>query len=160
MTRRCAVGELHVIRRIEVASICERIKKRRRVGRTVCAVFHGKEIIPRGARLRDFGYQDIPDDMWVRVNRREALKVIVHCLTEDLAYGAKVMSAKHARELGEAFLSNFDEDARFLTNSRYFRDDFRGSAFSWNPISGSAIDTGIVVESGGLAGILWVEDED
>ena len=111
--------------------------------------------------MRDLGYQDIPDDIWVRVHRREALKVIVHCLTQDLAYGAKIMSIEQARELGEAFLSNFDEDARFLTNSRYFRDDFQGSAFSWEPISGgSAIDTGIVVESGGLAGILWVEDEN
>lgn len=143
-----------------MTSICEHIKKRRSVGRTVCAVFHGKEVIPRGARLRDFGYQDIPDDMWVRVNRGEALKIIVHCLTQDLAYGSKVMSQEQARELGEAFLSNFDEDARFLTNSRHFRDDSRGSAFNWKPISGSAIDTGIVVDAGGLAGILWVEDED
>lgn len=143
-----------------MTSICERIKKRRRVGRTVCAVFDGQGIIPRGARLKDFGYQDIPDGTWVSVNRTEALKVVVHCLTQDLAYGARLMSAQEARELGEAFLANFDEDARFLTNSPYFRDDFRGSAFSWKPISGSAVDTGIVVESGGLVGILWVEDED
>ncbi len=144
-----------------MASICERIKEQRTVGRTTCALFHGADIVSRNERLKRLGYRDIPERFWVSATRDEALNIVTECLAHDMAYDRDVMPEAQARELAAAFLANFDDNAQFLTNSRRFLADFTPDAgYGWEPISHATFDSGILVEANGVIGIVWVEDED
>jgi hypothetical protein len=59
-----------------MTSICDRIKERRNVGRTICAVFHGGEVVSRKIRLKRLGLRDIPEELWVVITRIEAINPI------------------------------------------------------------------------------------
>lgn len=142
-------------------STCEQIQERRNCGRTLCAHYHGHEVLPRSDRLRDLGYEDIPEHLWVVVQRGEALELLTDCLSRDLAYQAEIMTPSTARELAAAFLRSFAADTRFLTNTRKFSEGVDDhSRTCWEPISAATFDTGVIAEAGGVVGILWVEDED
>lgn len=144
-----------------MAGICERIKERRSVGHTTCALFQGADIVSREARLGRLGYRDMPEHLWVAATRDEAVRVIAGCLARDLAYDEEIMPEEDARELAVAFVATFDGNARFLTNSRRFLVDSKSySSDGWTPISQATFDTGVIVEAEGVVGIVWVEDED
>ena len=144
-----------------MAGICERIKEQRTVGHTTCALFHGADIVSRNERLKRLGYRDIPERFWVSATRDEALNIVTDCLARDMAHDQEVMPEHRARELAAAFLANFDDNARFLTNSRRFVAGSNPNAgYGWEPISHATFDTGVLVEADGVIGIVWVEDED
>jgi hypothetical protein len=71
------------------------------------------------------------------------------------------MSDTEARDLATAFLDHFNDETRFLTNTRRFSHGFENEpGFSWEPVTPSTFDLGVVAEGDGVTGILWFQDED
>ena len=140
-----------------MSSICRRIEERRGAQVTTCRTYYGHDVRPRKEALAALGFRDIPDDLWVTVDREGAVDLLTDCLAKDLAYSVEVVPMAEARSLASAFIEQFGPDATFLTNVHKYGE---ASAYGWEPISRSTFDAGILVHEHGLAGIFWVTGED
>ncbi|WP_154223030.1 hypothetical protein [Marinicella rhabdoformis] len=143
-----------------MANICSIIKEKRTAGQTVCHVFHGSKVLARKLQLKRLGFNDIPDELWIEINRLDAKRLLTDCLAHDLAYQINIMPEQKAQELASAFLKCFDKDTAFLTNQTHNFDNIGKGFLSWEPITNATFDTGIIAVKEGVVGILWVKDED
>jgi hypothetical protein len=95
---------------------------------------------------------------WSQVNRERAATILTEVLHWDLETLSARVPEQHARELTEKILSQFPNDAYFLTNVRTSAD-LTDSPHRW--ASGSELaelDAGVAVVSADLVGLCWVED--
>ncbi len=142
-------------------NICDRIKEKRDCGRVTCAIFHREQVLPRNERLNFLGLRNLPDHQWIEVSHDEAKDLLIEFLTHDLAYRYEIMPATDAAELIDAYLKNFENNTRMLTNTTMFnRDSDPAGSYQLTPLTDATFDAGILFEDGGVVGILWVEDED
>src|SRR5687767_10468245 len=85
-------------------------------------------------------------DRLLDVKRDEAVRVLTCWLHREPAYDTVVMSLESARELSEKFVPDFaDETSRFFTNGRW---DVSQPLQSWNRLTDSVFDGGLLIESG------------
>ena len=101
-------------------------------------------------------------DSLLEVAREDAVRVLACWLHRDAACSTELMSADSARELAERFVREFaDETSRFFTNGRW-HDSQRPQ--SWQPLTESVFDGGVLIESGRANDTrhvcIWFEDED
>jgi hypothetical protein len=104
-------------------------------------------------------------DAWELISRSDARTILVHVLARDLAYNGPVMAESFAQSLSDRFLALFDADVLCFTNGTYHVPTVQSSKEvrvgpTWNPISESTFDTGVVCVDNARMGIVWVEDED
>ena len=141
--------------------LCRKIIRARKAGRTTC------RITERPASSQNKSVKAMADEFveslgfaasgarWKEINAAQAQNIAVIVLHRDMAYRSKAMTSERAKNLGEQFLSAF-ENAQFLTNSVTEADAIK----AWNSITEATFDAGIVCISPTHLGILWVEDED
>lgn len=130
--------------------ICTRTIEARTTGKICCGLYHGKSIIPRKARFKEFGLAD-PTGWENELTRQEAENLIINALSHQLESGRKVMKQEIAESLANAFVSSIPDNAVFYSN--------QGVASGPEPLSHSFLDTGIFCELNGVVGLLWVCDE-
>lgn len=90
----------------------------------------------------------------VALKRNAAAHVLAVAGTTSLAYGGFAPSAGFVRDAKEA-LTDFADDATFLSNGRW-----AGDAFSWIPMTSAPFDCGVIGFDSESAFIFWVEEED
>jgi hypothetical protein len=97
-------------------------------------------------------------DQWREVSREAAVSLVAAVLAQDLAYSSvQHMPPAEARSLAERFAGKFADDARFFTNTDL---EPGASSCSWDPMTESTIDAGVVGIDARTIGILVVQDED
>lgn len=109
-----------------------------------------------GLQVEASRYQEIGGDA--------ACRLVFLALHQDLAYCQELVPVERAVHLAEHFVDAFDhEDTRFYTNGNFHEgpgDQVTWPGASWNPMTESTFDTGVLVIGPALSGVFWVEDED
>lgn len=99
--------------------------------------------------------------IYKKIERTEAIEVLKAVLHKDMAYGVKIMSSEKAKNLANAFISEFDDEAVFYTNGEFGKPRTNPTiGLSWSPATDATFDTGVIVLSNGVIGCAWFEDED
>jgi len=98
----------------------------------------------------------------LRIERDDAVRALASWLHRDAAYQTELMSADSALGLAEKFVREFsDESSRFFTNGHWYNSK---QPQSWQPLTESTFDGGIIIESGRANDTrhvcIWFEDED
>lgn len=91
------------------------------------------------------------------ISRENAAVAIAHLVAYDQAYELPTGAFAIADDCGAQFVGLFPSEARFFTNSPNPSDS---SAHSWNPITRSTFDCGVIAISPTRVGVVWFEDED
>jgi hypothetical protein len=141
----------------------------RQYGRTTVALadrvhYSSNPAAEADAFVCSLGFQGI-SGAWQLVSPSDARTILERVLARDLAYNGPVMADSSASKLSDRFLALFDVDVLCLTNGTYHIPSVQSSKQvrvgpTWNPISESTFDTGVVCVDNSRIGILWVEDED
>lgn len=102
---------------------------------------------------------------WRSIERDAARTILVKLLEQDLAFGGEVMSASDAAVLADRWLEAASRSGAYLTNGNWAEPSkpvtSRASAgASWDPISESTFDAGVIAVDEHHASIFWVQDED
>ncbi len=102
---------------------------------------------------------------WRRIDLAAARRIIERILERDLAYDTAVMPADDAASLAEQWLGLTSESRAFFTNGTWSEGPVqtapRATAGpSWDPITDSTFDAGVVAVDQERAVMLWVQDED
>lgn len=108
-----------------------------------------------------FGLHSKPDVL-LEVTAEKAQLILAAILSRDLAYKSEAMSRSRADELAQEFISTQEPRAKFFSNadwSQYF-DRPRPSSFTWDNLTESTFDAGVLAIGEQLASCVWVEDED
>jgi hypothetical protein len=95
-------------------------------------------------------------EQWREVPREAAVYLAASFLALDLAYKVRLMSDVEARELAERFVGVFGADVRFFTNT----DDPAGASRSWEALTESTFDAGVVAVDANTIGVVVVQDQD
>jgi hypothetical protein len=95
---------------------------------------------------------------WKEVDQEAAQKILERVLTKDLAYSAKIMSIEDAEEISTKIFNFFQNQYKFFTNAVFTHNYSALSA--WDSLTEATFDTGIIIVSTTMIGMLWVKDED
>ncbi|MCF7787477.1 MAG: hypothetical protein K9N47_15210 [Prosthecobacter sp.] len=101
------------------------------------------------------------------IDRSKAERILVSFMLHEMAYGVRCIPINKAPELAQQFLGVFPtEETRFFTNSDFEEsvEIYGGHPLlnlsSWNSITHSTFETGVIALSPATQGIFWFEDED
>ncbi|MBD2438830.1 hypothetical protein [Nostoc sp. FACHB-110] len=95
---------------------------------------------------------------WKEIHQAAAQKISAFVLTKDLAYSSKIMTIEEAEEITTKMFNFFQNSCKFFTNAVFVNNYSALSA--WDSLTDATFDTGIIIVSARLIGILWVKDED
>jgi hypothetical protein len=147
------------------AAFAERVRRERDCG-TVTVAFltlpegvvaeHAADRIAAANGFATLGPQ------WRTVDRATASALLERLLTRDLCYKLPLRSATAAAALVEQWLGFTCEPRVFLTNDTTadWAAGLDGEARSFQPISRSTFDTGVIATGPGAATMVWVEEDD
>lgn len=116
--------------------------------------------LARSLRFRPIG------QAWEQVRADLAAATLARLLHQWLAYPKEFMPALEAQSLAEAFVGAFGPESVCLTNVKWYTGepgalpDPNGPPYSWQPVTKSTFDAGVVCFGGGQVGLLWFEEED
>lgn len=97
-------------------------------------------------------------DNWKEIPQDAAKKILERVLTKDLAYSSEIMAIEEAESFSDKMFNFFQNSCKFFTNA-VFTDNY--SALSaWDSLTEATFDTGIIIVSPTMIGMLWVKDED
>ncbi|MEX3858339.1 hypothetical protein AB3X94_30565 [Paraburkholderia sp. BR10923] len=98
-----------------------------------------------------------PDEkMLMPQDRARAIAILTNLLWKEQAYDCERMNRGKAEELAERIISENE-----LKDSRYFSNKESPLSNSWNGLTDSTFDSGIIISSGdGQYFCIWFEDED
>lgn len=105
--------------------------------------------------LAKFGL--VPDaSLLIEHNRETAYEILVKLLWKDMAYANECMPRTEAEGFAKAILAEHTSaESRFFSNGNWAK---RGS---WNPLTRSTFDAGLIVSaSDHLYFCIWFQDED
>lgn len=101
------------------------------------------------------------------IDRSRAERILVSFMHREMAYDCLCIPLPEARQLAQQFLGVFPpEETRYFTNSDFEESIERYGGHpllkisSWNSITRSTFETGVIAISPATQGILWFEDED
>lgn len=147
--------------------LTDTIIARRTSGRVTCALVPH----PQWAKSRMLADQAVEGlglralgDGWLEVSESDALRIAAGVLGRDLGSNAVIIPAAEADALVNDLLAMVPEPFTCFTNGDWA--DVFGEAsppsngFSFDPLTESALDAGIVCVGDGVTAVLWVEDED
>ncbi|UXD87266.1 hypothetical protein [Thalassolituus hydrocarboniclasticus] len=134
--------------------------KKKTGGRAFFYSFQNVSWAKRYEGLREVGFINSDILTLSEVKFKDAEKLLIDVLSTDLCYKNEVMTKLSARELAKEFMALQDKQARFFTNSNVPYSNGE-NAWSFTPITGATIDTGLMVKVGKqLDSMLWVADVD
>jgi hypothetical protein len=105
--------------------------------------------------LRAFGFSH-PEAHLYPISRPDAVALIAHLVAYSPVNGHPRRTFEIADSCAEQFVALFLLDAIFFTNST---EPFLQTK-SWDPLTDSTFDSGIVAVSKSRIGAIWFEDED
>ena len=100
----------------------------------------------------------VPDEsLLVEHDRESALQILVTLLWKDMAYEGECMSKHEADSLARKVISEHERPG-----SRYFSNGNVAKGESWNPLTESTFDAGLVITDPVSHNhfCIWVQDED
>ena len=131
--------------------LTDTIIARRTSGRVTCALVPQ----PQWAKARILADQAVEGlgmralgDGWLEVSESDALRIAAGVLGRDLGSNAVIIPATEADALVSDWADVFGEAPP------------HANGFSFDPLTESALDAGIVCVGDGVTAVLWVEDED
>ncbi len=147
--------------------LTDTIIARRTSGRVTCALVPQ----PQWAKSRMLADQAVESlglralgEGWLEVSESDALRIAAGVLGRDLASNAVIIRAADAESLVSDLLAMVPEPFSCFTNGDWadvFGDaSQRAHGVSFDPLTESALDAGIVCVGDGVTAVLWVEDED
>ena len=147
--------------------LTDTIIARRTSGRVTCALVPH----PQWAKSRMLADQAVEGlglralgDGWLEVSESDALRIAAGVLGRDLGSNAVIIPAAEAEALVNDLLAMVPEPFTCFTNGDWadvFGDESQhANGFSFDPLTESALDAGIVCVGDGVTAVLWVEDED
>jgi len=147
--------------------LTEQIIARRTSGRVTCVLVPQ----PQWAKSRILADQAVESvglralgEGWLEVSESDALRIAAGVLKRDLGSNAVIVPAAEADELVNELLAMVPEPFSCFTNGDWadvFGEDAQQQdGFSFDPLTDSALDAGIVCVGDGVTAVLWVEDED
>ena len=145
----------------------ETIIARRTSGRVTCALVPQPEWAKARAladrAVESLGLRALGEG-WLEVSENDALRIAAGVLGRDLASNATIIPAAEAETLVNDLLAMVPEPFTCFTNGDWadvFGDESQHTnGFSFDPLTESALDAGIVCVGDGVTAVLWVEDED
>lgn len=93
-------------------------------------------------------------------DRASAVAILTQLLHKDMAYGSEIMPIEDARNLASNFISLFDPESKYYSNSTWNKNEYGKNISGWNPLTEATFDSGIIVVDKNKIGIAWFEDED
>ncbi|WP_373059381.1 hypothetical protein [Gemmatimonas sp.] len=147
--------------------LIEQIIARRTSGRVTCVLVPQ----PQWAKSRLLADQAVESvglralgEGWLEVSESDALRIAAGVLGRDLGSNAVIVPAAEADGLVNELLAMVPEPFTCYTNGDWadvFGEDAQQQdGFSFDPLTDSALDAGIVCVGDGMTAVLWVEDED
>jgi len=147
--------------------LTEQIIARRTIGRVTCVLVPQ----PQWAKSRILADQAVESvglralgEGWLEVSESDALRIAAGVLGRDLGSNAVIVPAAEADELVNELLAMVPEPFTCFTNGDWadvFGEDAQQQeGFSFDPLTDSALDAGIVCVGDGVTAGLGVEDED
>ncbi|HEY9800955.1 MAG TPA: hypothetical protein V6D25_11400 [Leptolyngbyaceae cyanobacterium] len=97
-------------------------------------------------------------DRWKEIPQAAAKKILAFVLTKDLAYSSKIMPIEEAEKFSTKMLKFFPSPCKFFTNA-VFTNNY-SALTAWDSLTEATFDTGIVIVSPTMMGMLWFKDED
>jgi hypothetical protein len=142
--------------------LVDQIQARRRFGRITCSALRRRE--PGNANdqadaiTRMHGFRGLAEG-WIAIPEEAARELVTHILHKDLAYMLEVMPRAEATTLADAFIAAVPEPCTYLTNATW---DVAPEVklTSWDPVSESTFDAGVICVGAEAIVLIWVEDED
>lgn len=147
--------------------LTETIVARRTSGRVTCALVPH----PQWAKARILADQAVASvglralgEGWLEISESDALRIAAGVLGRDLASHAVIIPAAEADALVSDLLAMVPEPYTCFTNGDWAdvfgEESQQQNGFSFDPLTDSALDAGIVCVGDGVTAVLWVEDED
>lgn len=107
---------------------------------------------------------------WNEVNKGTAQWIMARTLSRGLAYRTEIMDERQAEKLTEGFMvacarGGSGQQHRYFTNGKAvggpaMYDVNLRPMLGWNPATDSTFDTGIVMLTQLVIGLMWAEEED
>ena len=92
----------------------------------------------------------------VEHNRESALAILRELLWKDMAYESECMPKERAESLAQDFFQQHSSQG-----CRYFSNGNWSARESWNPLTGSTFDSGIIIKTPeNVYACVWFQDED
>ncbi len=107
------------------------------------------------------------NDSWQFINQEIAIEIVDSILAQDIAYNSERMKVEDALRITGLFFKLFPKPLYFATNGTLGQNhakrkkdvNFMASS-SWTPVTSATFDTGVVVITTDVIGMLWMLDED
>ncbi len=152
---------------MQTTKITEKISQRRTSGRVTCELVKqpdwAKARILADRAAESVGLRPLGEG-WLEVSERDALLIAAGVLGRDLGSNAVIVPRAEAEALVDELLALVPEPFTCFTNGDWAdvfgEEAAQKSGFSFDPLTDSALDAGIVCVGDGVTAILWVEDED
>lgn len=100
-------------------------------------------------------------------DQKTALAILAQLLHKNMANGSESMPIEDAKELAFSFISLFDKDSKYYSNSTWNKNEFTNNKATfdlglsaWNGLTEATFDSGIIVVDNNKIGIAWFEEED
>ena len=95
---------------------------------------------------------------WRELDLTNAKYILKHILSHDIAYYSPEIPERDAADIVNDFLAIFDGDCRCFSNGMFDKNTKSWSGHGF--VASATCETGVVVVSSKLIGILWCHDED
>ena len=97
------------------------------------------------------------ESLLVEHDRDSALRILVSLLWKDMAYEGECMPKREAETLAQQILTEHE-----MPGCRYFSNGNIANGESWNPLTESTFDAGLVVTDPATKNnfCIWFQDED
>jgi len=95
---------------------------------------------------------------WHELDLPDARHVLQYILSHDIAYGTPEIPEADAFDIVNEFLTLFDADRRYFSNGMFNKETNGWGGYGF--VASATCETGIVVVSSSLIGMLWCHDED
>lgn len=107
------------------------------------------------------------ENSWKLINQEMAIEIVDSILAQDLAYNSERMNVEDALKITGLFFKLFPNPLYFATNGTLGQNHAKRkkdiniiTSSSWTPVTSATFDTGVIIITADLVGMLWMLDED
>ena len=95
---------------------------------------------------------------WHELDLTNAKYVLQYILSHDIAYSSPEIPERDAVDIVNDFLAIFDGNCRYFSNGMFDKNTNSWAGYGY--VASATCETGVVVLSSSLIGMLWCHDED
>jgi len=109
--------------------------------------------------LSHFNLQPKPEALKV-IDVKEAVNIIADLLHKDMAYDAECMAKDISLHRGDYLISQFYVVGATIYTNRRWNYEQSQLLNSWNSMTESTFDAGVIIRTDKISTCIWAEDED